>query len=406
MSDRAELWDCLVAGTGPVGLAAAIALSDRGLRVGLIGPSASAVAAPLEARTFALFQPTLRFLKKLRVWPLPESDVAPLATIRIIDDTGRLMRAPDAVFQAAEIGYEAFGYNIPYATLVGALVARVGERADVMPSFHSAVEAIDPEPGAVRVTLADGRVLRARLLVGADGRQSTCRRLGSFSTRHWSYGQAALVTSLAHTRAHGFVSTELHRPAGPLTTVPLPGLASSIVWVERPAEVERLQTLDEAAFTAELHGRLQGLLGRVTALGPRQVYALDGLVATPAGRHRVALVGEALHAFPPIGAQGLNLGFRDVASLVDAIGARLSSNADVGSDGVLKAYASDRSRDVFFRTLMVDALDRSLTSTLLPLQLIRGGGLHLVNRLPALRKALMRRGLGPVGSLPDMMQEP
>lgn len=406
MGERDELWDCLVAGTGPVGLAAAIALCDRGLRTGLIGPSPSSPASPLDARTFALFQPTLRFLERLRVWPLPERDVAPLATIRIVDDTGRLMRAPDATFQASEIGYAAFGYNVPHATLVQALLARAGELTDGMTCFHTTVEAIAPEAGAVRVTLANGRGLRARLLVGADGRQSTCRQLGGFATRRWSYSQAALVVSVAHTRPHGCVSTELHRPAGPLTTVPLPGLASSIVWVERPSEAERLKSLDDAAFVAELHGRLQGLLGRITALGPRQVYMLDGLVATPAGQRRVALVGEALHAFPPIGAQGLNLGFRDVASLMDAISASPGANTDVGRDDVLEAFATDRSRDVFFRTLMVDALDRSLTSTLPPLQLLRGGGLHLVNRLPALRKALMRRGLGPVGSLPAMMQEP
>jgi 2-octaprenyl-6-methoxyphenol hydroxylase len=406
MSDCNELLDCLVAGTGPVGLAAAIALCDRGLRVGLIGPAATAAAAPLDARTFALFEPTLRFLEHLTVWPLPANDVSPLAKISIVDDTGRLMRAPDATFEATEIGRSAFGYNIPHTALVRALTARLDGLAGRIGCFDALLSAVAAERDLVRATLADGRELRARLLIGADGRQSTCRQLGRFSTRRWSYRQAALVVSVAHTRPHGSVSTELHRPAGPLTTVPLPGLASSIVWVERPAEAERLKGLDEPAFKAELHGRLQGLLGRITAIGPRQVYALDGLVAMPAGQHRVALVGEALHAFPPIGAQGLNLGFRDVASLVDAIETMSPSTADTGSDDVLQAYSADRSRDVLFRTLMVDALDRSLTSALPPLQLLRGGGLHLVNRLPVLKKALMRRGLGPISSLPAMMQEP
>lgn len=404
MAHQTDPWDCLVAGTGPAGLATAIALAARGVRVGLVGPPASARETPLDARTFALFQPTLRFLERLGIWPLPGSDVAPLRRIDLVDDTGRLLRAPDAQFHATEVGYPAFGYNIPHAVLVKALVSRLAEHSDRVEQFPSPVQSVEGAADSVTVHLADGRVLHTRLLIGADGRQSVCRELGRFATRRWSYGQTALVVSVSHSRPHDFVSTELHRPAGPLTTVPLPGLASSIVWVERPAEAERLKALDEAAFTAELHHRLQGLLGRISALGPRQIFVLDGLVASPAGRNRIALVGEALHAFPPIGAQGLNLGFRDVASLVEAIADH--GAGDPGAQSVLEAYSSDRGRDVVFRTLMVDALDRSLTSTLPPLQLLRGGGLHIINRLPPLRRALMRRGMGPMGSLPAMMQEP
>ena len=243
-------------------------------------------------------------------------------------------------------------------------------------------------------------------LLGADGRQSTCRSLGAFRTRRWTYPQSALVASIAHSRPHHGVSTELHRPAGPLTTVPLPDNASSIVWVEQPAEAERLAALDDRDFVQTLHGRLQGFLGRIEAVGPRRVFPLEGLVAEPAAQGRIALAGESLHAFPPIGAQGLNLGFRDVASLLDALAdARHEATDDPGHPQVAQAYARDRKIDIEASVLMVDMLDRSLFSGLLPLQLLRGAGLHLAKASPALRRSMMRKGMSPAPKVPRLMRE-
>lgn len=405
--DPSQTHDCLVAGGGPVGLAAAIALRLSGHSVVLAGRVPPGRGHPLDPRTFALFQPSLRFLQHLGIMPLPVEAAAPLATIRLIDDTGRLLRAPEVVFEARDIGLEAFGLNIPHTALIAALGRRLDALLPTADLVEAGISTLDLAADGAQVRLGPAGDFRCRLLIGADGRQSACRTLGGFKTRHWAYPQAAVVASIQHARQHAFVSTELHRPSGPLTTVPLPGHASSIVWVERPEEAGRLGRLDDRAFAAELSGRLHGLLGRIEAVSIRRVFPLEGLIAEPAAQSRVALAGEALHAFPPIGAQGLNLGYRDVASLIDAVSAnRQGSAGDPGRNSALQTYARDRAADIATSALLVDALDRSLYSGLLPLQLLRGAGLHLANASPSFRRALMRRGMGPSQHLPKLMREP
>ena len=165
--------------------------------------------------------------------------------------------------------------------------------------------------------------------------------------------------------------------------------------------------MNDLAFASELNGHMHGLLGRIEGVGTRRVFPLDGLVAEPAAQGRVALAGEALHAFPPIGAQGLNLGFRDVASLIDAVSEGYDrGKRDPGSAEALLAYARDRKPDVDASALLVDTLDRSLYSGLLPLQLLRGAGLHLANASPFFRRALMKRGMSLSERLPRLMREP
>ena len=395
----------MVAGSGPVGLAATIGLAMQGFSVRLAGAPTSSSGHLLDPRTFALFRPSLRFLDNLGV-ALPASASGPLNTIRLIDDTGRLIRAPEAVFEARDLGLQSFGWNIPHASLTKSLLERLRSLISSQTFTSVPLVALQSLSSGLAAKLSSSEVVTCRLLLGADGRQSTCRSLGAFRTRRWTYPQSALVASIAHSRPHHGVSTELHRPAGPLTTVPLPDNASSIVWVEQPAEAERLAALDDRDFVQTLHGRLQGFLGRIEAVGPRRVFPLEGLVAEPAAQGRIALAGESLHAFPPIGAQGLNLGFRDVASLLDALAdARHEATDDPGHPQVAQAYARDRKIDIEASVLMVDMLDRSLFSGLLPLQLLRGAGLHLAKASPALRRSMMRKGMSPAPKVPRLMRE-
>ncbi|HEX6610100.1 MAG TPA: FAD-dependent monooxygenase, partial [Hyphomicrobiaceae bacterium] len=215
---------------------------------------------------------------------------------------------------------------------------------------------------------------------------------------------SALATKFKHSRAHDNVSTEFHRAAGPLTTVPLSGTSSSLVWVERPEEAARLKDLPTTLFAAELEQRLQGLLGTISDIGPRSVFPLSGLTADRLGRRRVALVGEAAHVLPPIGAQGLNLGLRDAAVLADVAGAAKAAGQDPGADATLAEYATRRAGDILSRTMAVDLLNRSLISGFLPLHLARGAGLHLLGAFPALRQLVMREGMQPSVALPRLMQ--
>ncbi len=354
-----------------------------------------------DRRTAALVPASIEFLRNINAWESLAADSAPLRAIRIVDDTGRLLRAPEILFSASDAGIEDLGWNIPNATLTTALQAVVGRSVRLI---DGPVLDLMFGPDHVTLTLAGGRRIAARLVIAADGRNSICRQAAGIAARTWTYRQSAIATRFVHSRPHDSISTEFHRHAGPLTTVPLPGLASSLVWVDRPAIAAHLTGLDDAAFRAALEARLCGLLGSIGEIGPRQTFPLSGLLADRLAKNRVALVGEAAHVLPPIGAQGLNLGLADAATLADVIADARRKGDDIGAAAALDAYHLARTRDVAARSLAVDALNRTLTSNLLPLDLVRGLGLHMLGAFPLFRRALVRRGLEPAGPRPRLMQ--
>ena len=332
-----------------------------------------------------MLQGSVRFLTKAGVWDQLAPDAAPLRALRLIDRTGRLFRAPDMLFDASEIGQRAFGYNVPNTALIGGLINALGDGFLPTPG----VRQIERSEAEARLALADGSELSAKLVVGADGRNSLCREAAGIGVRSWSYDQTAIVCNFHHKRPHQGTCTEFHFSGGPFTVVPLPGDASSLVWVERTQDAEALAALDQADFAQKLAERLGGLLGDIAEIGPRGVFPLGGLVARRLTSNRMALVGEAAHVMPPIGAQGLNLGFRDVADLAIC----LSGADDPGSPEVLAAYERARRGDVLLRTLAADLLNRTLISAMPLFQLARGGGLLALSLPGPLRRAAMRRGM-------------
>lgn len=376
--------DILVVGAGPVGLAAAILLDDLGYRVVTIAPDRIAT----DERTSALLAGSIAFLERIGVWPRMVVAAAPMRSLRIVDATRRLIRAPEVLFHAAEIGLDAFGYNIPNSALVAALETEFAARN--LQRLSAAVERTRQADGEAVAEVSDGAEISARLIVAADGRRSRVRDSVGIPVSEWRYDQAALVVNLRHVREHEDTSTEFHTETGPFTLVPLPGNRSSLVWVDRPAESRRRTTIDEAALAAEIEVRSASILGAVTIDGPRQVFPLSGMNATRFAASRTVLVGEAAHLFPPIGAQGLNLGYRDVADLGRVLAPRVG---DPGAADRLAAYDRARRSDVFTRTTAVDALNRTLLTGFLPMQGLRGLGLFLLDRVPALRRALMRQGV-------------
>jgi 2-octaprenyl-6-methoxyphenol hydroxylase len=250
--------------------------------------------------------------------------------------------------------------------------------------------------------LADGVELRAKLVAAADGRSSAAREAAGIAARSRALPQSAVVLTFAHGRDHGFISTEFHTEHGPFTQVPLPGRRSSLVWVARPQEAERLAGLDDAALGLVVEEKMRSMLGQVTVEPGRQIYPLSSGVAERFGYRRVALLGEAGHVMPPIGAQGLNLGLRDVADLVAL--ARLHRE-DPGSETLLARYDRARRADVASRGAAVALLNRSLLSDFLPLQMLRGAGFAALNAVPPLRAFAMREGMAPGSGLPGLLDD-
>jgi 2-octaprenyl-6-methoxyphenol hydroxylase len=393
--------DVLVVGTGPAGLVAALALAQAGLATIAVGPPFDPTR---DTRTTALFTGSVTLLDSLGLGARLSPAMVPMTGLRLIDDTGGIWRAPEVLFRAEELDLEQFGMNIENTALNAALLASARNQ----PGLELVEDTVEPgfviEDGAVTVALGSGGSVSARLIVGADGRGSLCRREAGIEAPTHPLPQSAVATRFSHTRPHGGISSEFHRRAGPLTTVPLAGLQSSLVWVETPDEALRLMTLDDAAFSRELDDRLQGLLGAVTGIGPRASFALTRMAAEHLGARRIALIGEAAHVMPPIGAQGLNLGLRDAATLAELVGQAHGRGADIGSEALLDAYDTERGGDVATRAALVDTLNRSLISDFLPLHLVRGAGLHALNTLPWLRRLVMREGLHPSGRTPALMR--
>lgn len=374
----------LIVGAGPAGLATALTLAARGTAATLVGPAGD----PGDTRTTALLDGSVSALRQAGAWEAASTHAAPLRVMAIVDATSRLMRAPPVSFAAGEIGLDAFGWNIANADLVAALEATAAAEPRIARARQRVVSvAIDAS--AVHLRLEDGSVLSGALAVAADGRRSPLREAAGIAVAQWRYPQAALALNVEHARRHRDVSTEFHTETGPFTLVPLPGDRSSLVWVMASAEAERRAALTDAALAEEIERQSHSLLGKIRIAGRRSVWPMAGLAATRLAGERVALVGEAAHVFPPIGAQGFNLTMRDIVALADAA----AHAPDPGATEVLDAYATARRLDVAARTATVDLLNRSLLSGFLPLQGARGLGLHLLDRVGPLRRLAMRQGL-------------
>jgi len=381
------LTEITISGGGPAGMMAALALSAKGYRTALLGPETDRN----DRRTTALMMPAIRFLEEIGVWGDIAPEAAPLASMRIVDATQRLIRSPAVTFRAGEINETAFGYNIPNAALNQKLAEAVENNPAIKRITQPAIEYRN-NGDHVTITLAGGDTLHTRLVVAADGRNSAAREAAGIRTRRWSYPQTAVVLSFAHEVEHENISTEFHTKEGPFTQVPLKGKRSSLVWVVNPGRAEMLLALDDVALAQRIEDMMQSMLGKVTIDIRPQAWPLSGMVPLSFASKRTILIGEAAHVFPPIGAQGLNLGTRDVETLIKAIA---SDPSDPGSDRVIRAYDRGRRSDILARTGSVDALNRSLLSPMLPAQIARGVGLEMLRSFAPLRAFFMREGLRP-----------
>ena len=379
-------------------MTAAIALAASGVATTLIGRRPAN-----DHRTTALLAGSITALETLGVWGACKSQAAPFRTMRIIDDTARLIRAPEVKFEASEIGLEAFGYNIENRHLIDALEARAKE-IPALTRVEDEARAVEINTQSAAIKLKSGGEVAARLVIGADGRQSLCRTAAGIDTDGRAYPQTALTFNLRHARAHNDNSTEFHTRSGPFTLVPLPGKRSSLVCVVDPEAAAQIGDLDGNVLAEELERRAHSILGRFEVEDGRSVFPLAIATARRFGANRVALVGEAGHLIPPIGAQGLNLGLRDAATIGELVVEAHRGGHDIGAAALLSRYDTHRRADIRRRAFAIDLLNQTLLSDFLPLQGARGFGLYLIDRIGPLRRALMREGVAPATSQPRLMR--
>ncbi|UNE53423.1 UbiH/UbiF family hydroxylase [Bartonella machadoae] len=389
--------DIAVIGAGPVGMITALSLACKGYSICLIGPPTRTD----ELRTTALMMPAIRMLQDLNIWNILKHHAAPLSFMRIIDITSRVMRAPTVNFSSAEIGEEAFGYNIPNIELNNALLCKIAQTPNIT-RFTSLANFFHHKKKHVYITLADGRNIQTPLVVAADGRHSSAREAAGIAVKQWNYPQKALVLNFSHEFSHQNISTEFHTENGPFTQVPLPGKRSSLIWVVSPSHAEKLLNIESKEFEKIIENQMQSMLGKLTLETPIQAWPLSGLISHHFAANRTILVGEAAHVFPPIGAQGLNLGIRDVQTLIDILPNQISES---NSEMIVTHYNRYRKPDILARSGAVHMLNSSLLSGMLPVHITRSVGLGLLRHCSPLRNLFMREGMSPGQGFKAIMQK-
>ncbi len=400
-----ETTDILISGGGVAGLAAGCAFGSAGFRVICIDPTPPVTddqAEGADLRTTAFLQPSVPVLEAAGLWARLAPHAAPLQVMRIIDAGGeepvaRLTKD----FDAADISDAPFGWNLPNWLLRREMVARLGELPNV--SFRPGIgfaRMLTREAEAL-VTLSDGTQVSARLVIGADGRNSPVREALGIGARTMRYGQKALAFAVAHDLPHANVSTEVHRTGGPFTLVPLPDRdghpASAVVWMETGPEVARLAALPVAEFEAEMTARSSGILGPLRLLTRRSVWPIISQIADRLAGHRAVLMAEAAHVVPPIGAQGLNMSLADLRCLLDLAERHRD---DPGIATVTDAYHRRRHWEVQARVTGIDLLNRASMASAPGLRDLRAKALDALYSARPVRTTLMRAGLGvrPLGA--------
>jgi len=396
MSMERTSTDIVIAGGGVAGLTAAAAFGTAGFNVTIIDPTPPVTTRDAEGsdmRTTAFLQPAQQFLEAAGLWARLAPHATSLQIMRIVDVGTQEHVTRD--FNATDISERPFGWNLPNWLLRREMVSRLEELPNV--DFRPGVgfARMLARSNEAIVTLSDGTQIAAQLLIGADGRGSAVRHGAGIDVKTMRYGQKALTFAVTHDAPHDNVSTEVHRSGGPFTLVPLPDHdgrpCSAVVWMEQGAEAKRLAALDVTAFEAAANDRSAFLYGPLKLASRRSVWPITSQIAHHLTAPRTALVAEAAHVMPPIGAQGLNMSLRDLSCLLDLAVAQPGA---LGSPDMLGAYARKRHPDIKLRVTGIDALNRASIAGSPMMQSLRTKGIEALYGIKPVRRTLMQMGLG------------
>ena len=384
--------DFLIVGGGLNGSVLALALARTGLSVTVLDaqPIPARAATGFDGRSYAMALTSCRLLRALDLWPALEAEAEPIRDIKVSD--GRAGEGPSPLslhFNSAEIEEGPMGHMIEDRHLRPVLLQALADHPNITHLAPARVMAQQAEAGGVAVTLEDGRVLRGRVLLGADGRQSETGRRAGIKRIAWGYGQTAMVCAIAHEKPHEGVAHQFFMPTGPLAILPLTGNRSSIVWSETAENAAAFHAMDAADYLTMLRPRFGDFLGEISLAGARYTYPLSLSLAQTMVADRVALVGDAAHGVHPIAGQGLNAGMRDIAAIAQA---------------VLEGTFGGQPFDNTTLALATDSFNRLFSNDNALLRMGRDLGLGLVNRLPGLRRGFIREAAGLTGDLPELMR--
>lgn len=389
--------DILISGGGVAGLTAAAAFGAAGFRIVIVDPAPPVTTRDAEGsdlRSTTFLAPSLAVLQAAGLWDRLAPFASALQTMRIVDAGGAPGEARHIHdFAAADLGQPAFGWNLPNWLIRREMAARLADLQNVTFLPGVATQSVLTREAEALVTLTDGTSWRTALLIGADGRASMVREAAGIAVETTRYGQKALAFAITHDAPHQRVSTEIHRSGGPFTLVPLQDHlgrnCSAVVWMERGPQALQLSTLPVPEFEAAMTERSCGLLGPLTLASRRTLWPIISQIAARFSGQRTALIAEAAHVVPPIGAQGLNMSLADIALLLE-----LAQSPPLGGPEMLTRYHQRRWPEARARLTGIDALNRAAMAGAPPLRDLRAAALAALHGVAPVRKAVMRLGLG------------